>query len=339
MSRPELFAGVSAIPGPVALAMVGAVGCGGGDAAPEADPPAETPPATAAALPDLVTITSPGLHPEGIEWDAASGRFLVGSVTTGVVAAVGDDGTHEVLVDDPDVMASIGIHIDASRNRLYVAGADLAVIADPAAAGRAHLGAYDLSTGERIFLTDLAGVGPGDRHLANDMTVGPDGMVYVTNSMSPVIYAVTPDGTASAFVENDLFLPGQSGIGLNGLDVHPDGFLLVAHMGNAQILKIALDGSTVDVVELDEPLSGDGFVLMPDGGLAVVGSVNDVNGVYVVRSEDGWATATVAARVEMPGVTTGAVRDGEIYGVNPRFDDMGADPPTATFEITRARFQ
>ena len=43
------------------------------------------------------------------------------------------------------------------------------------------MGAYDLETGDRIFMTDLAAVAPADRHFANDVTVGPDGTAYVTD--------------------------------------------------------------------------------------------------------------------------------------------------------------
>jgi hypothetical protein len=63
-------------------------------------------------LPDLVLAANPGMHPEGIEWDAEGERFLVGSLTMGTIFAVDDEGNVEPFVEDENLMASIGIHID-----------------------------------------------------------------------------------------------------------------------------------------------------------------------------------------------------------------------------------
>lgn len=292
------------------------------------------------ALPDTLRIGVPGLHPEGIEYDATGGRFLIGSVTLGTITEVGDDGTHRPFIEDADLVSSIGIHIDAANGRLLVANSDLGVFADPELPGQAMLGIYDLGTGALLHMVDLGALVPGVRHFANDVAVGPDGTAYVTDSFAPVIYRVDLEGNASVLVENEL-LSAQP-IGLNGIDYHPDGYLLVALMGAQSMARVPLDApEDLSEVSLSEPIVGDGLALRPDGTLVVVGSsvgedASPVPEVIILSSADGWNTAEVAARAATPSQpTTAALRGDAIYAVNPHFSGLGAEEPIQVFEIFR----
>ncbi|MGH7539673.1 MAG: SMP-30/gluconolactonase/LRE family protein, partial [Gemmatimonadota bacterium] len=210
--------------------------------------------ASVAGLPDTIRIRQPGLHPECVEWDAPRDRFLVSSATTGAITAVRDDGSHSVFIDDPEVVGSIGIHIDSAGGRLLVASSDMRVFEDSSFPGRAAVGIYDLESGERIRMVDLGALRPEGRHFANDLTVDGEGTVYVTDSFSPVIYRVALDGTASILVEDER-LSGEP-IGLNGIEFHPDGYLLAAVMGRRTLVRVPLDEpSGLTDVSLDEPVS------------------------------------------------------------------------------------
>ena len=63
--------------------------------------------------------------------------------------------------------------------------------------GQAMLGVYDLSTGNRIEMIDLASTiegAPADMgHFANDVAVAADGTAYVTDTFAGVIYRVDAD--------------------------------------------------------------------------------------------------------------------------------------------------
>ena len=67
--------------------------------------PGSTP---AALSPGLVAIDHAGLHPEDVEWGAERSRFLVSSITTGSISAVGDDGTTTVLAAGKPPVATVG---------------------------------------------------------------------------------------------------------------------------------------------------------------------------------------------------------------------------------------
>ena len=295
--------------------------------------------ASAQSLPDTILVREPGLHPEGVAWDAPRDRFLVSSVTMGRVTSVRDDGSQRVLVDDPELQAAIGIHLDRRDGRLLVANADLSAIQGNSQ-GLAKLGIYDLESGERLLMVDLGGLRPDGRHFANDVTVGPDGTAYVTDSFTPVIYEVTPEGEVSVLVEDERL--GTEGFGLNGIDHHPDGYLLAAVAGRRTLVKVPLEApSEFTEVELPEPFAADGLTLQEDGDLVAVATTGQGqearNEALLLRSDDGWSSARIAGRAPAPGATTAAMRDDAVYVVNPHFEGMGGGDRVPVFEIYRVR--
>ena len=130
--------------------------------------------------------------------------------------------------------------------------------------------------------------------------------------------------------------------GLNGIDYHPDGYLLVAQTRTSGLVKVPLDDAlATSSVELAEPIRADGLILMPSGDLIAVAGTEGEEGprseVLRLTSDDGWATANIAARwMAAPNATTAAVRGDEVYVVDARFDDMMSGAPH--FDITRVQF-
>src|SRR5204863_7937870 len=155
-------------------------------------------------------------------------EFLVSSMHKGTIGAVKLDGKYREFIKDPLLISSVGLHVDAERNRL------LACVSDPGPSVKtspktqrklARLLAFDLATGKRLKAVELGPLAEGD-HFCNDLAIDEAGNVFVTDSMSPFVYKVDPAYKASVFVRNDLF----QGIGfnLNGIVHHKDGFLIVA---------------------------------------------------------------------------------------------------------------
>ena len=119
------------------------------------------------------------------------------------------EGEIEPFTDDADLIASLGIYVDAERGRLLVANTDTGVSmnSSPETGGvTAMLGIYDLADGERIEMIDLGALLPEQPHLANDITVDDGGNIYVTDSFSPVIYRVDVDNEASVFLQDKAFV-------------------------------------------------------------------------------------------------------------------------------------
>ena len=90
--------------------------------------------------------------------------------------------------------------------------------------GQAKLGVYNLTTGERLAMVDLASAitesPPDAAYFANDVTVAGDGTAYVTDTRMGAIYRVSSD--------YEVFLLHRfDGFGPNGIVHHPFGYLLV----------------------------------------------------------------------------------------------------------------
>ncbi|NLX08112.1 MAG: SMP-30/gluconolactonase/LRE family protein [Chloroflexi bacterium] len=283
------------------------------------------------ALPDMIVAEREGFFPEGIEYDEQGGRYLLSSLAEGTIFTVTDDGMITPFITEEELMSSVGIHIDRERSRLLVANTDRAVT--EGGASNIMLMAYDLVSGNRLFAADLMAVAPEGRHFANDVTVDAEGNAYVTDSFSPVIYRVDVDGNASVFAQDERFASAQ--FGLNGIDYHPNGYLIAAKASDGALFKIPVDDpQNITQVELDIPVTGaDGIIFHPDGSLIVVGSPQTV---FSVSSSDDWATASVVEQVTLAQpATTAAIRDGEVYALFAHLNQMGSETPPAAFEIVR----
>jgi sugar lactone lactonase YvrE len=309
--------------------LVSMIACGALAAActpsPPATAPAAPPPAPPRPAGESFTAVRGGFIPEGIEYDRANSRFLTGSLAEGSIFAIGRDGSVTPFITDASLKSSVGIEADEARDRLLVANSDSAVF-QPGNVGQAKLGAYSLTTGERLAMVDLGAVigTPRDppAYFANDVTVDADGNAYLTDTMTSAIYKVTPDYQASVLHR---FTALADGAQLNGIEYHPNGYLLVA--AGALLFKVPLanpDGATQ--VNVAQPVPGqDGIVWAADGTLAAVS--NSEQQVVKLKSGDDWASAQRAGVATLVGqATTAAAVGDDIWAVHPHFAD--ADPPS-----------
>ncbi|MEV7775802.1 hypothetical protein [Kitasatospora sp. NPDC086791] len=308
-------------------------------------------PAAASAgcpAPAVITGHAPSLVPESGDWDAAHHRFLLGSLRHGTVSAVGTDGSVRTLVRDPALTEIAGLRIDRARNRVLVTDLDNGVGERSSAAtlGKiAGIGAYDLDTGRRIFYTDLAAVAAdGGNHLANDIALGPDGTAYVTDSFAPVVYRVTPDGTAAVLLRDPRLAPAPGAYGLNGI-VHRDGRLLLGKWDDGTLWQVPVrDPAALRRVEVTgggSLLHLDGLRGRPDGSVA--GVTNAFSGAgrdaeVELRSDDHWRTARLTAvRPSVDPTPTALVEGpaGRLYQLTGGLAEAVAGHPGDTFTLRR----
>ena len=296
---------------------------------PAPDPAAEMPASAAPAaatetLPAVIVANRTGFIPEGVEYDMANGRLLTGSLSEGSVFEIGPDGQVTEFVNDPELVSSVGIEADEAYGRLFVANADRSVFQGEGQ-GQAKLGVYDLSTGSRIAMVDLASTvtdPPEDAaYFANDVAVADNGTAYVTDTRLNVIYEVSTEYEASLLHRFD-----DGGSGPNGIVYHPAGFLLVAR--GATLWKVPVDDpATLSEVLVAEEITGQDGMVWSAMRLVIVS--NDANRVVALRSEDEWGTAeVVGVGAYEPQATTAAVVGDAIYVVHPHFADD--DPPSVS---------
>ncbi|UPL49611.1 gluconolaconase [Hymenobacter sublimis] len=257
------------------------------------------------AAPTRINVAQAGLHPEGIQYDEANKRFLVSSRTKGQLGSVRDDSTYTLFADDAWLISTIGLNLDASRQRLLVAVSDNGANTSRSTAATlrklAAVAIYNASSGSLISYVDLGGLRPAGNHFANDIAVDGQGNAYITDSLSPIIYKVDAQGVATVFLENAQ-LSGGMGFGLNGIVYHPDGYLLVAKSNDGTLFKVPLSNpsSFSRVTSAQSLVGADGLLLLNAQTLLVVAGSQST--VFRLTSSDAWATAAAAG-----SFATGAV--------------------------------
>jgi hypothetical protein len=276
-----------------------------------------------------LAVRQPALYPETLEYDAAHDTFLVSSMRDGAIYRVDAAGVVSPLVRDARLCSVLGIALDAERGRLWAVNSDLGASRRPSASGPRQLaavGVYDLASGAPIAYVDLAPLVSGP-HLLNGIALDAAGNAYVTDSFSPAIYRVDAGGQPSVLIQSEQF--AGEGINLNGVVVHPGGYLLVIKKSEGALFKVPLDRpADFTRVAIAAPLfGGDGLIRVGERGLVIV--ANQVpgaasNAAFALSSSDGWASARLDASRPLGDVypTTGVVRDGDLYVVYSHLDEL-----------------
>ncbi|HGM8383674.1 TPA: SMP-30/gluconolactonase/LRE family protein [Pseudomonas aeruginosa] len=303
-----------------------------------------------------------GGYPEGIAWNARAGAFVVSSLRGGQVGLVSPNGQYTRFSSDRALITSSGIVVDAARNRVLVCNEDVGISrqSSPATRNRvAQVLEFDLESGALRHVHDFSGLSAGPI-LANDLTIDPQGNIYVTDSFQPQIYKVDEATKAvSVLVRSEHLMPTvpAAAVGtqpyLNGIIYHPDGFLIAADYSRGLLWKVPLDApEALSEIKLPQRLKGpDGLLLRSPTELVAVQSFpspgQGMSGdVTLLASTDRWASARIEAVAEptgLDGPTTATLKDGEVWVVNSRFPRIFADPTNADrtreFSIVRVDFE
>ncbi len=162
---------------------------------------------------------------EGIAWDARGKRWLISGVHERTVVSVKNDKRlTRFLAASADADGVQGLALDAGRGVLWAGSSGLPQARDLPAGhkGRAGLLKIDLASGRLLARYD-APAAPGEAGRAfGDLTVGPDGTVYVSDSIAGEIWRLAPGAAAL----ERLAAPGAMG-SPQGLVVTPDGKRLI----------------------------------------------------------------------------------------------------------------
>ncbi len=135
---------------------------------------------------------------EDLAYDPPTRRFFATSVHHGTVVEVGADGAEHVWRDPAarPGWSLFAARVDAPRRLLWTSGAATPTAAGYVAAdsGRTGLTAWDLRTGTPK--RRLEWPRDGRPRLLGDLTVGPDGTVYVCDSPAGAVRVVRPGAHA-----------------------------------------------------------------------------------------------------------------------------------------------
>ncbi|KAI5403399.1 hypothetical protein KIW84_050826 [Lathyrus oleraceus] len=249
----------------------------------------------------VTNFQSPNLYPKSLAWDPLKQHFLVGSLRHRTISSISDAGIIENLISDtslPKNVTVVGITVDSRNNRV------VAVIhaVKPLSPFNA-LAAYDLKSGNRLFLSPLP---TNEEALANNVAVDYNDNAYVTNSIGNYIWKVNVKGEASIFSKSPRFTEHPvdrdtpySYIGLNGIAYVSSGdYLLVVQSNTGKVFKVDADDGTARHVLLNEDLTRpDGVVFRSDGVVLVVSP--QANKLWLLKSNNGWKEGVVYDKIDL----------------------------------------
>ncbi|KAL8054676.1 hypothetical protein ABFX02_04G007700 [Erythranthe guttata] len=264
---------------------------------------------------------SAGWLRESTKWDDLNSRFIVSFFEggLGVIPLNEDHSSGAVLEEIPVVGKSVsgknstlGFVIDRPRNRAVVA------IADVLGNKYSAVAAYDLTTWDQLFLTQLSGP-EGEKGFADDVAVDEEGNSYITDTKGNKIWKVGPNGEYLHAIKSPLFTPKEwyyNLVGLNGIVYHPNGYLLVDHTLTGNLFKVEIGklGGEVKLVKIiggGSLMFGDGMEILSPTKIVVAG-----NPSRLVESLDDWETARIVGKFSGAThrlVTAAFVKEGKVY--------------------------
>jgi sugar lactone lactonase YvrE len=221
------------------------------------------------------------LHPEGVAFDARTGRWFIGSVRQRRIVAVERDGrAHDFVRARADGLAGVfGMAVDSRRRTLWVATTALPRMEGFTPADSGHVGVYgyDLDTG-RLLRKAWMPRDASTTHTFGDVAVAPDGDVYVSDSQAPWIARLSRGrDSLERFVSHPLFRS------LQGMAITPDGRTMFVADYSHGLLRIDLASRSVSAlgVAASATLLGVDGLYLHRG--ALIGVQNGVTPTRIVR--------------------------------------------------------
>ncbi|MEP6993091.1 MAG: hypothetical protein ABI968_01125 [Acidobacteriota bacterium] len=236
------------------------------------------------------TVRQKGLVPEGVAFDPVTKSFFLASIRQRKVLRIDAKGQASDFVPAArdGLRSATGMAVDAKRRTLWVASEAMPHMngfrkGDPPGSA---LFEYDVDSGKlrREHRPPIDGTPPA----FDDLTVAPDGRVYVNDGQSPRIFMLDPSkGTLELFLQSDALR------GTQGLAVTPDGrSLYVSDYSGLSRIEVSSRKITPIPVPPELALNGIDGLVYAKGSL--VGIQNGIEPHRVIRLDlapDGVAVA------------------------------------------------
>ncbi|MBI4852659.1 MAG: SMP-30/gluconolactonase/LRE family protein [Acidobacteria bacterium] len=264
----------------------------------------------------IFKLTEKDLITEGLAYDPQEQTFYVGSIRKRKIIAINKDGkvTDFTSSQQDGLWGVFGMQIDHKKRFLWVASSSLPEIADfrKEEDSQAAIFQYDLKTKKLIKKFSLTS--DTQKHIFGDLTLAPNGDVFITDSISPNIYRISSD-------KNNLetFVTGPFA-SLQGISFSTDGKTCFVSDYSQGIFK--LDIATKNITKVGAPLNAtmlgiDGIYFYQNHLIAVQNGVNPRRVIKLSLNskfdEIEKLTVIAASKELMPDPTLGMILDNDFY--------------------------
>lgn len=144
----------------------------------------------------VFTFQNTEAHPEGLLWIPEKSIFLISDVRFGRIYSTDESGVHTELLTDlgkSGYWSAMGLaYSDAYPGSFWVATAAVSEFSgfDNDLEGKSAVLQISLENGNILRSFTLSGSGP---HLFGDLHITKTGMIYISDSLEPVVYELVPE--------------------------------------------------------------------------------------------------------------------------------------------------
>ena len=258
---------------------------------------------------------------EGIAWREKTGDFFFGDVHNRVVWLRTPDKKVRKFSAEEATFGIFGLAVDEAGGALWAATSAVPAMRGytDELNGAAGLAEFDLESGALRRVVRVPPLNDQQTHVLGDLTLAPDGTIYLPDSGASVLWRLAPGGKALEMaVESPEFMS------LQGVVAAPEGgTLLLSDYANG-VLRVDLSSRAVRRLESppDTTLIGlDGLVRAPNGDLlGIQNGLRPKRVVRIVLDGTGEAVTSVtvleSAHLNMPDPTLGCIGpDGNLFFV------------------------
>ncbi|MCG8457948.1 MAG: hypothetical protein MI919_16850, partial [Holophagales bacterium] len=225
------------------------------------------------------------LWPEGIAHDPVTGDLFLGSLERKIVRLRSGGEVSDLVAEG--MMEVLGMEVDVEQRHLWAVMGEGPTGLEAEEPRRNAVVQVELGTGRLLATYPLAA--DGRNRILNDLTLAPDGRVFVTDSNFGGIYRLEAGGTLELFVE----LPESNY--LNGITVAPGGGrIYVTHLEGLTAIELDEGGNAGPAVRV---AAGDDLFLGHGDGLCASG-----DSLIVVQNMPFLANRVARIRLDASGL-------------------------------------
>lgn len=285
-----------------------------------------------------IALSDNQAYPENIT-ASSDGTLYISSLAAGGITRIPPGATKDEPWIKPGAFgtrSTLGVLVDNTSHMLWVCSNDVSAfgVPGPSSVSGSYLKGFDLRTGEGKVSAAL----PGDLHFCNDIAIGQDGDVFVTNTFAPQILRLKPGSShLEVWLEDQQFAVPSPGAGLDGIAFGGDGHLYVNTFTKGELFRIEVQNrgpGKVTKLQTSRPLmSPDGLRLVNGLTFVMVEGKGTLDRVIVTGDKASIETLaegfSVPTAVTVVG-TTAWVAEGQLSHL---FDPAKNGPPRLPFYI------
>ncbi len=234
----------------------------------------------------IVNYLGLNLNARDLVYYPAEKLFMINSMSDGQLGYVNSEGQYRSLLQNDILIGAVAMEI---RGKILYALINPVkrpnTLADKS---RPQLVKLNLLTNKVESVYELGNLFKG-LHYVTDLTIDPDGVVYIADALSPVIYRVDKNGVGSVLIENHMLtsMPGQ----VKSILYHKHEYLLVS-VGR-EILKIDLKTKAIYIVSVETDFDDINSLQFTKEYLLVVSEGTAEGRIHILNTSNSWLAGRV----------------------------------------------